>query len=113
MTAEKKPRRQKPPEKEPTTKAEFTVKAGKVQAKINAIAANQAKALATATKRVNEKYRKMIGDEIDGLVIDVVNLLVLPDFAADNALEDLVEGEEFVEIGDDLNEALKDEKAAE
>lgn len=109
MTAEKKPRRQKPEEKTPTTKAEFTVKAGKVQAKLNAISANHKKATATATKRIDAKYKKLIGDEIDGLQIDVVNLLVLPDFAADNALEDLVEGEDFVDIGVDLN----DEKAAE
>lgn len=112
MSAEKKPRRQKPEEKVPTTKAEFTVKAGKVQAKLNAIAANHTKATATATKRIDAKYKKLIGDELDGLLVDVVNLLVLPEFAVDDALEDLVEDEEFVEIGDDLNEALKD-KAAE
>lgn len=109
MTADKKPRRQKPEEKTPTTKAEFTVKAGKVQAKLNAIAANHSKATATATKRIDAKYKKLIGDELDGLLVDVVNLLVLPDFAVDNALQDLVEGEEFVEIGDDLNEELRDE----
>src|SRR5690606_32013662 len=102
---EKKPRRQKPEEKVPTTKAEFTVKAGKVQAKLNAIAANHAKATGTAKKRIDAKYKKLVGDEIDGLVVDVVNLLIIPDFAADDVLSDLIEGEEFVDI--------TDEKAAE
>ncbi len=110
MSEEKKPKRQKPAEKVPTTPAEFTVKAGKVQAKINAIAANQAKALATATNRINKKYRKLVGDELDGLVVDVVKLLVVPEFCQ-TSVEDL-EDEEFVEIGDDLNEALAG-KAAE
>lgn len=107
MTEEKKPRRQKPEEKTPTTKAEFTVKAGKVQAKLNAIAANHKKATGTAMKRIDAKYKKLIGDEIDGLQIDVVNLLVLPEFAVDDVLADLVENEEFVEITDDVNEAAQ------
>lgn len=101
MTAEKKPRRQKPEEKIPTTKAEFTVKAGKVQAKLNAISANHNKATGTATKRIDAKYKKLIGDELDGLVIDVVQLLVLPEFAVEDVLTDLVENEEFVEITDE------------
>jgi predicted transcriptional regulator len=104
MTEEKKPRRQKPAEKEPTTKAEFTVKAGKVQAKLNAIASNHKKATGTATKRIDAKYKKLIGEELDGLQADVVNLLVLPEFAVDDVLSDLV-SEDFVEITDDVNEA--------
>jgi hypothetical protein len=108
---EKKPRRVRAPEKVPTTKAEFTVKAGRVQAKLNAITANRDKAFTTASNRVNAKYRAMVTEELQGLHEGVIERLVLPEFAVDNALEDLVEGEEFVEIGTDLNEALNEEAA--
>jgi len=101
---EKKPRRVKPPEKAPTTKAEFTVKAGRVQAKLNAITANHDKALCTSTNRVNAKYRAMITEELQGLHEGVIERLVLPEFAIDNVLSDLVENEEFVEITDEVNE---------
>ncbi len=105
--SEKKPRRVRAPEKEPTTKAEFTVKAGRVQAKLNAITANRDKAFTTASNRVNAKYRAMVNEELQGLHEGVIERLVLPEFAVDDVLADLVENEEFVEIVTD------DEQAAE
>lgn len=102
--SEKKPRRVKPAEKEPTTRAEFTVKAGKVQAKLNAITANRDKAFTTAANRVNTKYRAMVTEEVQGLHEGVLALLVLPEFAVDDVLTDLVENEEFVEITEEAAE---------
>lgn len=108
-----KPRRVKPAPKDPVTKADFTVAAGRVQSKINNIEANYQKAITTATNRVNAKYRALVKGELEGLKEGVVERLVVPEFAADDVLAELVEGEEFVEITTDLDsdEAVAEEAA--
>lgn len=79
---EKKPRRVKPALPAPTTKSEFTVRAGRVQSKLNSIERNYTKALNTAQARVCAKYAAYVGGELEGLHPSVLDLLVVPEFVA-------------------------------
>lgn len=100
-----KTRKPRAPLKEPVTNAEFRVRAGRVQQKIINIEANYDKALGTAKARIDEKYKAKVKDEISGLKQEVIDLLVIPEFAVDDVLADLVENEGFVEITDETKAA--------
>lgn len=84
----KRVRRAQPVSDKSLTKSQVTIVAGRVQSRVDAIVRNHDKSIITATSRLDEKYKKLVQEELVGLDFQVVALLELPEFAAEKLVDE-------------------------